>query len=155
MCVCVHGVEAVTSAQRRRHLIKHPNGRRSHLSKRETSERGAARARGEEQSERDVGWRKMKCTATCSAPFSRGRIASLHFAHMCRRPEFAAAESDKQSRGSTDTHVRTPTWGCVAVLRSPPPPPTRVPVLGQSENHRGTEMCRLQIGKKKKKKKVI
>ena len=46
VCVCVWGVEtvlgAVKSALYHYHLIKHPNGRRAYLSKRETNEREAA-----------------------------------------------------------------------------------------------------------------
>lgn len=56
--MCVWGVEtvlgAVKSALCHHHLIKHPNGRRSYLSKRETNEREAARGRGERESENDI-----------------------------------------------------------------------------------------------------
>ena len=59
MCVCVFGelrlcYGATTSALCHHHLIKHPNGRRSYLSKQETNESEAARGRGEKESENDI-----------------------------------------------------------------------------------------------------
>ncbi len=58
LCVCAWGVEtvsgAVKSALCHHHLIKHPNGRRSYLSKRETNEREATRGRAEGESENDI-----------------------------------------------------------------------------------------------------
>lgn len=58
VCVCVGELRqcygAVKSAPRHHHLIKHPNGRRSYLSKRDTNEREAARGTGERESENDI-----------------------------------------------------------------------------------------------------
>ncbi len=103
VCVCVWGVEtvlgAVKSALCHRHLIKHPNGRRSYLSKRETNEREAVQGRAERESENDI--LEKNGVRYYVTGFQKTIKA---YAHM---PAFTVTRTHTDTSTHTRTHARS------------------------------------------------